>query len=91
MQIKAFIDRFPAGLMVIPLLLGCLLNTIDQARFPVVQWFMGEVLCAAPNGHLPLSISASGAIQTKVGTTFKPLAEVLSQPTVAVSASDRTQ
>jgi 2-keto-3-deoxygluconate permease len=51
MRIKALIERFPAGLMVIPLLLGTLLNTIDQARLPGIQYILGEVLSAPPIGY----------------------------------------
>ena len=37
MRIKDSIEKVPGGLMVVPLLLGALLNTIDQMHLPVVM------------------------------------------------------
>ncbi|MFT9846300.1 2-keto-3-deoxygluconate permease [Aneurinibacillus sp. REN35] len=37
MQIKRTIEKVPGGLMVIPLLLGAMLNTIDQMHIPAVM------------------------------------------------------
>ncbi|WP_028392485.1 2-keto-3-deoxygluconate permease [Bacillus cihuensis] len=37
MQIKKSIDKIPGGLMVVPLLLGALLNTIDQLHIPFIM------------------------------------------------------
>lgn len=52
MKIKAAIERIPGGLMLVPLLLGAALNTIDQAHFPWVEsglrWFGAA---PAKNGH----------------------------------------
>lgn len=37
MKLKAAIERIPGGLMLVPLLLGATLNTIDQAHLSVVE------------------------------------------------------
>ncbi|GDY13171.1 hypothetical protein LBMAG53_20490 [Planctomycetota bacterium] len=50
MRLLQLIQRFPAGLMVIPLLLGTLINTIDQARLPIVQQTL-YFLKATPVGY----------------------------------------
>ncbi|EKN71636.1 2-keto-3-deoxygluconate permease [Neobacillus bataviensis LMG 21833] len=48
MKIKQAIDKFPGGLMVIPLLAGALLNTIDQLHLPFIMEFL-KGLGVAPN------------------------------------------
>ncbi len=52
MRIKAAIERIPGGLMLVPLLLGAALNTIDQAHFDWIESAL-KALGAGPakNGH----------------------------------------
>jgi 2-keto-3-deoxygluconate permease len=52
MKLKAAIERIPGGLMLVPLLLGASLNTIDQAHLPWIESAL-QGLGAAParNGH----------------------------------------
>lgn len=40
MQIKRSIEKVPGGLMVVPLLFGALMNTIDQMHIPVIMTFL---------------------------------------------------
>ncbi|MDN7245214.1 2-keto-3-deoxygluconate permease [Planococcus shenhongbingii] len=47
MNIKDTIEKVPGGLMVVPLMLGATLNTIDQLHLPFVQSFLKR-LGAAP-------------------------------------------
>lgn len=55
MKIKASIERIPGGLMLVPLLLGATLNTIDQAHLPWVENTL-QALGASPtrDGHFEL-------------------------------------
>lgn len=52
MKIKAAIERVPGGLMLIPLLAGAALNTLDQAHLPWIEAAL-QALGAGPakNGH----------------------------------------
>jgi 2-keto-3-deoxygluconate permease len=47
MQIMKSVEKVPGGLMVVPLLLGALLNTIDQMHVPFIMEFL-KGLGAAP-------------------------------------------
>ncbi len=55
MKLKAAIERIPGGLMLVPLLLGATLNTLDQAHFGWIESAL-QALGAAPakNGHYEL-------------------------------------
>lgn len=52
MKLKAAIERIPGGLMLVPLLFGAALNTIDQAHLPWIESAL-QALGAGPakNGH----------------------------------------
>ncbi|WP_436374613.1 2-keto-3-deoxygluconate permease [Cytobacillus sp. BC1816] len=52
MQIKKKIDKVPGGLMVVPLLLGALLNTIDQLHLPfIMDLLKGLGVAPTPDGN----------------------------------------
>jgi 2-keto-3-deoxygluconate permease len=52
MRIKAAIERIPGGLMLVPLLLGAALNTLDQAHLPWIESGLKAMGAgAAKNGH----------------------------------------
>ncbi|MCM3760541.1 2-keto-3-deoxygluconate permease [Alkalihalobacillus oceani] len=48
MRIKQSIEKVPGGLMVVPLMLGALINTIDQMHIPFIMNIL-QALGAAPN------------------------------------------
>lgn len=52
MRLKAAIERIPGGLMLVPLLTGAALNTLDQAHLPWIESVLrGMGAAPARNGH----------------------------------------
>ncbi len=88
MRIKKTIEKVPGGLMVIPLLLGALVNTLDQQHFAPVQAVL-EAVQAEPVGYVverdpetgdplefPVLDKETGKPQTRIvqdKKTFKPV------------------
>lgn len=69
MKLKASIERIPGGLMLVPLLLGACVNTLDQAHLPWIESLL-RTLGAAPlkNGHY--EFLRLGAVPAQGVTSF---------------------
>lgn len=69
MKLKASIERIPGGLMLVPLLLGAALNTLDQAHLPWIEAAL-RALGASPakNGHY--EFLRLGAVPAEGVTSF---------------------
>ncbi len=52
MRIKDTVDRVPGGLMIIPLFLGALINTVDQLHLPFLMEFLKSIgVAPTADGH----------------------------------------
>jgi 2-keto-3-deoxygluconate permease len=79
MKIKAAIERIPGGLMLVPLLLGATLNTLDQAHLAPVEAAL-KALGATPlaNGHYEfLRLGAAPNVASFTESLFKTGAATL--------------
>lgn len=76
MKIKKAIDRIPGGLMVVPLFLGALLNTV----FPTLGKYLGSFTYGLTSGAVPIlalwfvclgasiQLKSTGVVLRKSGT-----------------------
>ena len=79
MKIKAAVERIPGGLMLVPLLLGAALNTLDQAHLAPVEAAL-KALGAMPaaNGHYEfLRLGAAPNVASFTESLFKTGATTL--------------
>ncbi|MEO6003892.1 MAG: 2-keto-3-deoxygluconate permease [Opitutus sp.] len=69
MKLKAAVEQIPGGLMLVPLLLGAALNTLDQAQLPWIEGTL-KAMGASPakNGHF--EFLRLGAVPAEGVTSF---------------------
>ena len=68
MKLKAAIERIPGGLMLVPLLLGATLNTVDQAHLSWLEAAL-KALGGSPakNGHYEFLRLGARSEERRVG------------------------
>lgn len=67
--IKRTLDRIPGGMMVVPLLVGACINTIDQAHLPVVENFL-RTLGSSPTSSGHYELLRLGAVPSEGVSSF---------------------